>query len=51
MFNDLIGHLAKKDLLGEVLTSGIDGIDIGFIDVAIVSVRFCQNQKMQKESI
>jgi len=48
LFNDLIGHLAKNDLLKEALTAGIDDIDIGLIDVAIESVRSYQNRKMRK---
>lgn len=48
LFNDLIGHLAKSNLLKEALTAGIDDIDIGLIDVAIESVRSYQNQKMRK---
>ena len=48
LFNDLIGHLAKNNLLKEALTAGIDDIDIGLIDVAIESVRSYQNQKMSK---
>ena len=45
LFNDLIGHLAKNDLLKEAITASIDDIDIGLIDVAIESVRSYQNQK------
>ena len=48
LFNDLIGHLAKNNLLKEALTAGIDDIDIGLIDVAIESVKSYQNQKMRK---
>lgn len=48
LFSDLIGHLAKHDMLENVLTSGIADIDIGLIDVAIESVRSYQNQKMRK---
>ena len=48
LFNDLIDHLAKNNLLKEALTTGIDDIDIGLIDVAIESVRSYQNQKMHK---
>ena len=48
LFNDLISILAKNNLLKEALTTGIDDIDIGLIDVAIESVRSYQNQKMRK---
>ena len=48
LFNDLIGHLAKNNLLKEALIAGIDDIDIGLIDVAIESVKSYQNQKMRK---
>lgn len=48
LFNDLIGHLAKNNLLKDALTTGIDDIDIGLIDVAVESVRSYQNQKMRK---
>ena len=48
LFNDLIGHLAKNNLLKEALTAGIDDIDFGLIDVAIESVRSYQNRKMRK---
>ena len=51
LFNDLIGHLAKNNLLKEALTTGIDDIDIGLIDVAIESVRSYQNQKMRKRKV
>lgn len=50
LFSNLIGHLAKHDMLENVLTSGIADIDIegGLIDIAIKSVKKYQKRKLCK---
>ena len=51
LFSDLIGQLAKHDMLETVLTCGIADIDTngGFIDIAIKSVKKYQKRKLRKQ--
>ncbi len=51
LYKNLIGYLAKHDLLEETLIGGFDDIDAkgGFIDIAIKSVKKYQNRKLRKQ--
>lgn len=51
LFKNLIGYLAKHDLLEETLICGFDDIDAkgGFIDIAIKSVKRYQKRKLRKQ--
>jgi len=48
---NLIGYLAKHDMLEETLICGFDDIDAkgGFIDIAIKSVKKYQKRKLRKQ--
>ena len=50
LFKNLIGYLAKQDLLEETLIWGFKDIDTkgGFIDIAIKSVKKYQKRKLRK---
>ncbi|MEQ1779366.1 MAG: hypothetical protein ABL863_12565 [Nitrosomonas sp.] len=51
LFKNLIGYLAKHDMLEETLICGFDDIDAkgGFIDIAIKSVKKYQKHKLRKQ--
>jgi len=51
LYKNLIGYLAKHDLLEEVLICGFNDIDAkgGFIDIAIKSVKKYQKRKLRKQ--
>lgn len=51
LFNDLIGHLAKKNKLEMALTEGLTKIDTrgGLLDIAIRSVKTYQKLIMKKQ--
>lgn len=51
LFRNLIGYLAKHDLLEETLIWGFNDIDTkgGFIDIAIKSVKKYQKRKLRKQ--
>jgi len=51
LFRNLIGYLAKHDLLEETLICGFDDIDAkgGLIDIAIKSVKKYQKRKLRKQ--
>ena len=48
LFGELVAHLAAKNELEAALTTGIDDVDAGLIDVAVKSVKTYQGQKMRK---
>ncbi|MBL8500738.1 MAG: hypothetical protein JNL77_09190 [Nitrosomonas sp.] len=51
LYKNLIGYLAKHDLLEDVLIWGFSDIDAkgGFIDIAIKSVKKYQKRKLRKQ--
>lgn len=51
LYKNLIGYLAKHDLLEDALIWGFSDIDAkgGFIDIAIKSVKKYQNRKLRKQ--
>lgn len=51
LFNELIGHLAKKNKLEMAVTEGLSKIDTrgGLLDIAIKSVKTYQKLKMKKQ--
>lgn len=51
LFKNLIGYLAKHDMLEEAMIWGFENIDAkgGFIDIAIKSVKKYQKRKLRKE--
>ncbi len=51
LYKNLIGYLAKHDLLEDTLIWGFSDIDAkgGFIDIAIKSVKKYQNRKLRKQ--
>jgi hypothetical protein len=52
LFNDLVGYLARQNMLKKALTVGIVEIDLrgGLIDIAIKSVKKYQGLKMKKQT-
>lgn len=51
LFKNLIGYLAKQDMLEEAMIWGFENIDEkgGFIDIAVKSVKKYQKRKLRKQ--